>query len=138
MFKTSSAAGKDPLEISLGSKGEESSNHNNLVQNNLKSPFEIMVKSFSSLCRLLKTTVWANKFIKNCQSNEKITGILTLPEITEDKVKWIKHAQYKVFDTMGVKNLQNNDVITLGRFNSADIPEETKVPIYLPTQKVPD
>ena len=46
---------------------------------------------------------------------------------------------------MGVKKLQNNNVVTLGlkidedgilrshgRFNNADIPEETKVPICLP------
>ena len=46
---------------------------------------------------------------------------------------------------MGVKKLQNHDVITLGlkidegsilrchgRFDNADIPEETKAPIYLP------
>ena len=51
--------------------------------------------------------------------------------------------QYEVIDTMGVKKFQNN-VITLGlkidedvivrcheRFNNEDIPEETKVPIYL-------
>ena len=57
----------------------------------------------------------------------------------------IKHAQYEVIDTMGVKKLQNNNVVTLGlkidedgilrshgRFNNADIPEETKVPICLP------
>ena len=53
MFEISSAAGKDPLEISHESKGEESSNHNKLVQNNLKAPFEIMVESFFSLCKLL-------------------------------------------------------------------------------------
>ena len=58
-------------------------------------------------------------------------------------MQWIKHAQYEVIDTMGVKMLQNNDVITLGlkidgggilrchgKFNNADIPEETKVRIY--------
>ena len=46
---------------------------------------------------------------------------------------------------MGVKKLQNHDVITLGlkidedsilrchgKFDNADIPEETKKPIYLP------
>ena len=44
MFKISSAEGEGPLEISHESKREESSNHNKLVQNNLKAPFEIMVK----------------------------------------------------------------------------------------------
>ena len=53
MFKISSVAGEDPLEISHKSNGEKSSNHNKLVQNNLKAPFEIMVKSFSSTCKLL-------------------------------------------------------------------------------------
>ena len=69
--------------------------------------------------------------------------MLTSPEITEARVQWIKHVQYEVTDTMGVKKFQNN-VITLrlkidedvivrchGRFNNEDIPEETKVPIYL-------
>ena len=50
---------------------------------------------------------------------------------------------------MGVKKLQNNDAITLGLeidedgrqrchriFNNADIPEETKVHIYLPRKKM--
>ena len=49
MFEISSAAGEGPLEISHESKGEESSKHNKLVQNNPKAPFEIMMKSFSSL-----------------------------------------------------------------------------------------
>ena len=53
MFEISSATGKGHLEISHESKGEESSNHNELVQNNLKASFEIMVKSFLSLCKLL-------------------------------------------------------------------------------------
>ena len=53
MFKISSVAGEGPLEISHKSKGEKSSNHNKLVQNNLKAPFEITMKSFSSTCKLL-------------------------------------------------------------------------------------
>ena len=69
--------------------------------------------------------------------------MLTSTGITEARVQWIKHVQYEVTDTMGVRNFQNN-VITLrlkidedvilrchGRFNNEDIPEETKVPIYL-------
>ena len=66
MFKISSAAEEGPLEISCEIKGEESSNHNKLVQNNLKPPFEVMVKLFSSLCKLLQITSWADRFIKNC------------------------------------------------------------------------
>ena len=59
-------------------------------------------------------------------------------------MQWIKHVQYEAIDTTGVKNLQNY-VITLGskieedgilrchgRLNNADVPEETKVLIYLP------
>ena len=53
MFKISSAAGESLFEISQESKTEQSSNHNKLVQNNIKAPFEIMVKSFLSLCKLL-------------------------------------------------------------------------------------
>ena len=103
-----------------------------------------MVKSFSSLCKLLQITAWANRFVKNCRSKQKI-GALTSSEITKARVQWIKHVQYEVIDTMDVKKLQNNDVITLGlkidedgilryhgRFNNADISEETKIPIYLP------
>ena len=52
MFETSYAAGEGPLEISHESKEEESNNGNKLVQNNLKAPFEIMVKLFSILCKL--------------------------------------------------------------------------------------
>ena len=104
---------ESPLEISYESKREEYSNHNKLAQNNLKAPSEIMVKSFSSLCKLLRITVWANKSIKNGRSKQKITGPLTSSEITEARVQWIKHVKYKVIDTMGVKKLQNNDVITL-------------------------
>ena len=56
--------------------------------------------------------------------------------------------QYEVIDTMGVRKLQNNDMIALGlkidedgilrchgRFNNADMPEKNKVPIYLPRKK---
>ena len=60
MLEISSAAGEGPLEISHESKGEESRNHNKLVQNNLKAPFKIMGKSFSSLCKLLQIIAWAN------------------------------------------------------------------------------
>ena len=66
MFDISSAGGEGPLEISHESKGEESSNHKSLVQNNIKAPFEIMVKSFSSLWKLLRIFAWVNRFIKNC------------------------------------------------------------------------
>ena len=83
MFEISSAAGEDLLEISHESKGEESSNHNKLVQNNLKATFGIMLKSFSGLCKLLKISSWANRFIKNCRSKQKITATLTSLEITE-------------------------------------------------------
>ena len=65
MFKISSAAGENLSEISQESKGEQSSNHNKLVQNNIKAPFEIMVKSFLSLCKLLRITALANRFINN-------------------------------------------------------------------------
>ena len=114
MFKISSAAGQDPLEISNESKGEESSNHNRLVLNNKKDPLEIMVKSLSSLCKLLQITAWTNRFIKNRQSKQKIPGTLTSSDITETRVHWIKHVQYKFIDTMGCAKLQNNDVIKLG------------------------
>ena len=87
MFKISSAAGEGPLEISHESKGEESSNYNKLVQNNVKAPFEIMVKSFSSLCKLLLITAWVNRFIKNCRSKEKITGRIISSEITKTTVQ---------------------------------------------------
>ena len=73
---------KVPLEISCESKGEESINHNILVQNNLKASFEIMAKSFSSPCKPLQITAWAKRFIKNCCSQQKITDILTSSEIT--------------------------------------------------------
>ena len=56
MLEISSAEGEGPLEISHKSKGGESSNHNKFLQNNLKAPFEKMVKSFSSLCKLLRIT----------------------------------------------------------------------------------
>ena len=65
------------------SKGEESSNHNKLVENSPKVPFEIMVKSFSSLCKLLQITTSANRYMKNCRTRQKITGMLTLSEMTE-------------------------------------------------------
>ena len=120
----------------------------NLSRTILKAPFKIMVKSFSSLCKLLQITAWANRFIKNCQTNQKITGTLSSSEISEARVQWIKHVQYEVIDTMGVRKLQNNDMIALGlkidedgilrchgRFNNADMPEKTKVPIYLPRKK---
>ena len=65
MFEISLAAGEGPLEISHEIIGEESSNHNNFVHKNLTAPFEIMVKSFSSLCKLLRITAWATRFVKN-------------------------------------------------------------------------
>lgn len=65
------------------SKGEESSNHNKLVENSPKVPFEIMVKSFSSLCKLLQITTSANGYMKNCRTRQKITGTLTLSEMAE-------------------------------------------------------
>ena len=71
MFEISSLAEESLLEISHESKGEESSKHNKLVPNNLKAPFEIMVKSFSNLCKLLRITASANRFIKNCRSKQK-------------------------------------------------------------------
>ena len=133
MFEVSSAAGEGPLDITHESKGEESSKHNKLLQNNLKAPFEIMVKSFSSFCKLLRVTAWANIFTKNCRSKQKITGPLASSEITKARLQWIKYVQYEVIDTMSVKKFQNNDVITLKlkidedctlrcheRFNNAD------------------
>ena len=55
-------------------------------------------------------------------------------------MQWIKHVQFEFLDTMSAKMLQNNDLISLelkidnvlrchGRFNNADIPEETQVPV---------
>ena len=59
----------------------------NLSRTVLKAPFKIIVKSFSSLCKLLQITAWANRFIKNCQTNKKITGTLSLSEISEARVQ---------------------------------------------------
>ena len=105
MFQISSEAGEGPLEISHESKVEELSNYNKLVQNNVKAPFKIIVKSFSSLRKLLRITTWANRFIKNCRSKQKITDTPTSSETTEARVQWIKHVQYEVIDTICVKKL---------------------------------
>ena len=109
-----------------------------------KSFFEIRVKSFSGLYKPLQITAWENRFTRNYQSEQKIIGTHTSSEKTEARLQ-IKHVQYEVIDTMGIKKLQNNDVITLrlkideagilrchGRLNNPDILKETKLPIYFP------
>ena len=87
IFEISSAAGEGPLEVLHESIGKESSNHNKLVQKNLKAPFEITVKLFSNLCKLLQVTAWGNRLVKNCRSKQKIIGMLILSEITEARVQ---------------------------------------------------
>ena len=69
----------------------------------------------------------------------EITGKFTSSEITESRVQWIKHVQYEAIEklqnyviTLGLKIKEDGMLRCHGRFNNADITEETKVLIYLP------
>ena len=121
-------------------KGESRRNHQ-------EPPFRMSVTNYSDNWRLLRITAWSNRFINNIRSKKKKTGQLTSEEINQARIQWIKHTQHEVIKTMDQKKNRKNLIDSLGlrlhddgiwrchgRYQNADMSEETKSPIFLPRQ----
>jgi hypothetical protein len=108
---------------------------------------------FSSLNKLIRTTSWILRFIRNCRKpqQERQLGLITVAEHNEARDMWIKRAQIEHF-SLELRGLQTKTpiprqsrILTLtpfldengllragGRLSKAPVPYSTRHPIILP------
>ena len=97
------------------------------------SPYDIKLEKFSSYQRLIRTTAWVTRFIKNVSKKGKIETNLTSREIKESEFMWIKFIQRqddrKETNKLNLQHDQEGIIRCYGRLPNMETEES---PIYLP------
>ena len=71
----------------------------NVKVTNVESISKIIdMKKYSSLLKLLRISAYVLRFIKNCRSETKLNGNLTVGEREDALIRWIKCTQVENFD----------------------------------------
>ena len=121
------------------------------VKTDVTPPLEIKAENYSSLNKLLRITVYTNRFIKNLKKVNTTRGVSTANEIEMANIAWIKYLQIKSYIDLSkgeivlnksiIKsqlnpNIGNDGLIRCyGRLSNADLAEETINPILLTTRE---
>ena len=113
----------------------------------------INLSKFSSLIKLIAVTAYIRRFVTNCRrrDNARVTGPLTVSELTQAKLYWIRQVQCLTFHeeiaTLKLKShrsplvrqlrlfLDNDSLVRCGgRIHNAPLSELARFPYLLPSR----
>ena len=130
LYEVSITAGNAPSEMTV--KKDTESN----------TPYEIKMEKFSSFNKLVRTTAWVTRFIRNISNKNKVKTGLSAQELLQARLMWIKHVQQETLQQLSSKFNGDNNKLNLqadqegivrchGRLFNIDEVDTTN-PIYLP------
>ena len=90
------------------------------VQSTIKNPFQINELRYSTHSKLIRTTAWFLRFIKNLKEKiSKQVGVLTSKELRDAEILWIKTIQQSHFHAIK-REKKNQMKLKLGLYVDPD------------------